>query len=106
MALSGRLRRCNGIEAIEVFGATEAELAATHGNLDRPFRPWPPVLVPRSLRRPVRGRVDAAGAEIEPLVVERWIPVGLRIELRRQAGRQALNSFGDGRPHTPSAIAS
>jgi len=31
--------------------------------------PWPPVLVPRSLRRPVRGRVDASGAEIEQLVV-------------------------------------
>ncbi|MFN4089049.1 MAG: hydantoinase/oxoprolinase family protein [Alphaproteobacteria bacterium] len=29
--------------------------------------PNPPVLVPRHLRRPVRGRIDAAGAEIEPL---------------------------------------
>ena len=45
VALSGRLRRCDGIEAIEVFGPTEAELAATHGDLDHPFRPWPPVLV-------------------------------------------------------------
>lgn len=29
--------------------------------------PWPPVLVPRSLRCPVRGRIDADGTEIEPL---------------------------------------
>ncbi|MFA9564947.1 MAG: FAD-binding oxidoreductase [Acidimicrobiales bacterium] len=45
VSLSGRLRRCDGVEAIEVFGADEAELAAAHGNLDRPFRPWPPVMV-------------------------------------------------------------
>lgn len=45
VALSGRLRRCEGIEAIEVFGADEAELSASHGGLDRPFRPWPPVMV-------------------------------------------------------------
>ena len=32
--------------------------------------PNPPVLVPRHLRRPVRGRVDASGAEIEPLALE------------------------------------
>jgi N-methylhydantoinase A len=30
--------------------------------------PWPPVLVPRSLRCPVRGRIDADGTELEPLV--------------------------------------
>jgi N-methylhydantoinase A len=29
--------------------------------------PWPPVLVPRSLRRPVGGRIDADGREVEPL---------------------------------------
>ena len=29
--------------------------------------PWPPVLVPRSLRRPVRGRIGADGAELEPI---------------------------------------
>jgi N-methylhydantoinase A len=29
--------------------------------------PWPPVLVPRSLRHPVRGRIGADGAELEPL---------------------------------------
>jgi FAD/FMN-containing dehydrogenase len=43
--LGGRLRRCEGIEALEVFGAAEAELAAAHGGLDRPFRRWPPVMV-------------------------------------------------------------
>ncbi len=43
--LAGRLRRGEGIEALEVFGAAEAELAAGHGGLDRPFRPWPPVIV-------------------------------------------------------------
>src|SRR3546814_11272154 len=32
--------------------------------------PNPPVLVQRYLRRPVRGRIDAAGAEIEPLSLE------------------------------------
>jgi len=32
--------------------------------------PNPPVLVPRHLRRPVRGRIDASGAEIEPLALE------------------------------------
>jgi FAD/FMN-containing dehydrogenase len=45
VALAGRLRRCDGIEAIEVFGAAEADLAAEHGGLDRPFRPWPPTVV-------------------------------------------------------------
>jgi N-methylhydantoinase A len=30
--------------------------------------PWPPVLVPRSLRRPVRGRIGADGTELEPIV--------------------------------------
>ncbi|HEV7283568.1 MAG TPA: hydantoinase/oxoprolinase N-terminal domain-containing protein, partial [Kaistia sp.] len=32
--------------------------------------PNPPVLVPRHLRRPVRGRIDASGSEIEPLRLE------------------------------------
>src|SRR5690606_18182748 len=32
--------------------------------------PNPPVLVPRHLRRPVRGRIDAAGDEVEPLALE------------------------------------
>jgi N-methylhydantoinase A len=30
--------------------------------------PWPPVLVPRSLRRGVRGRVGSDGGELDPLV--------------------------------------
>src|SRR5690606_39273327 len=32
--------------------------------------PNPPVLVPRHLRRPVRGRIDAAGNEVEPLELD------------------------------------
>jgi N-methylhydantoinase A len=33
-------------------------------------RPFPPVLVPRHLRCPVRGRLDRHGAEIEPLALQ------------------------------------
>ncbi len=43
--LAGRLRRVEGIEALEVFGAAEAELATRHGGPDRPFRPWPAIVV-------------------------------------------------------------
>ncbi|MCY4221495.1 MAG: hydantoinase/oxoprolinase family protein [Thiotrichales bacterium] len=45
-------------------------LEARRGFRANPFDhrpPYPPVLVPRYLRRPVGGRMDARGAEVEPL---------------------------------------
>jgi N-methylhydantoinase A len=45
-------------------------LEIRRGQRDNPWKhrePYPPVLVPRSLRRPVRGRLDRTGAEREPV---------------------------------------
>ncbi|HVO87256.1 MAG TPA: hydantoinase/oxoprolinase N-terminal domain-containing protein, partial [Casimicrobiaceae bacterium] len=45
-------------------------LEIRRGQREDPWKhrdPYPPVLVPRSLRRPVRGRLDRTGAECEPL---------------------------------------
>ncbi len=57
--------------------------------------PYPPVLVPRYLRRPVRGRIDAAGREVEPLVLD---DVHTAVEAFREEGVESvavclLNSF-------------
>ena len=56
-----------------------------------------PPLVPRSLRRPVRGRLDYAGVEVEPLCVE---DVEAAIGLLQKAGAEAIaicfmNSFAN-----------
>jgi N-methylhydantoinase A len=56
-----------------------------------------PPLVPRYLRRPVRGRLDHAGAEIEPLRVE---DVEDAVEIMKAEGVEAvavcfMNSFAD-----------
>jgi N-methylhydantoinase A len=48
-------------------------LQIRRGYRENPFdhrTPFPPVLVPRHLRLPVRGRIDRDGREIEPLVPE------------------------------------
>ena len=45
-------------------------LEIRRGIRDNPFEhriPYPPVLAPRFLRRPVRGRIDADGSEFEKL---------------------------------------
>jgi N-methylhydantoinase A len=56
-----------------------------------------PPLVPRALRRPVRGRLDYAGAEIEPLRVE---DVEAAVDLLQKEGTEAIaicfmNSFAN-----------
>ena len=56
-----------------------------------------PPLVPRSLRRPVRGRLDHAGQEIEPLSVE---DVEAAVDLLKREGVEAvavcfMNSFAE-----------
>ena len=49
-------------------------LEIRRGQRDNPWehrRPYPPVLVPRSLRRPIRGRIDRTGRETEaPAIAE------------------------------------
>jgi N-methylhydantoinase A len=57
-----------------------------------------PPLVPRYLRRPVRGRLDYAGAELEPLAIE---DVEQAVELLAEEGVEAvalcfMNSFANG----------
>jgi N-methylhydantoinase A len=68
-------------------------------------KPFPPVLVPRHLRRPVRGRLDPAGQEIAPLdegdIVE-------ACRLFAQEGVEAIaiclfNSYADGRHERAAA---
>lgn len=55
-------------------------------DVDDLFLPPVPVIVPRRLRRPVRGRMLASGAEFEPLSVEdvvreaRWLVESERVE--------------------------
>ncbi|MSP89805.1 MAG: hydantoinase/oxoprolinase family protein [Alphaproteobacteria bacterium] len=61
--------------------------------------PYPPVLVPRYLRRPVRGRIDADGSELAPLMVE---DVAAACRHFRDEGVEAVaiclfNSFLDSR---------
>lgn len=60
--------------------------------------PFPPVLVPRYLRRPVRGRITADGAELAPLHIE---DVDAAITTFRAEGVEAvaiclINSYANG----------
>jgi N-methylhydantoinase A len=57
--------------------------------------PYPPVLVPRYLRLPVHGRIDASGAQTEPLCVEdvRTACATLREEGVESVAVCLLNSF-------------
>lgn len=73
-------------------------LEIRRGQRDNPWehrRPYPPALVPRSLRRPVAGRVDRAGHETEVLEVAE---VDAALEHFRREGVEAIaiclfNSF-------------
>jgi N-methylhydantoinase A len=59
--------------------------------------PYPPVLVPRQLRLPVRGRIDRTGQESEPLSDE---DIGTALKVFREQGVEAIaiclfNSFSN-----------
>ena len=54
--------------------------------------PYPPVLVPRYLRLPVRGRIGADGGEIEPIDLD---DVRAAIEVFREAGMSPRRLAGD-----------
>lgn len=69
--------------------------------------PYPPVLVPRHLRRPVGGRLDPRGAEIEPLAGE---DVAEAARLFAEEGVESVavclfNSYADGRHEEAAAAA-
>lgn len=66
--LTGRLARVGLVTSAGFRDSLEIRRGLREDQWDH-RAPWPPVLVPRSLRRPVRGRLDASGAEEEPLVV-------------------------------------
>ena len=72
VSLSGRLRRCDGIEAIEVFGADEAELAA---DTRQPRSPLPTVAAGHGPGRGGRvrsGRPDCTRRSRPTTVYSRW----------------------------------
>jgi N-methylhydantoinase A len=59
--------------------------------------PYPPVLVPRHLRLPVRGRIDSKGRETAPLCAD---DIGAALKVFRQQGVEAIaiclfNSFSN-----------
>ncbi len=70
-------------------------------------KPFPPVLVPRRLRLPVRGRLDPGGNEIEPLVAD---DVAEACRTFREEDVEAVaiclfNSYADGRHEQAAAQA-
>ncbi len=73
-------------------------LEIRRGARDNPWdhrTPYPPVLVPRHLRVPVRGRIDRDGREADPLAAE---DVGAALDVFRERGVEAIaiclfNSF-------------
>lgn len=59
--------------------------------------PYPPVLVPRYLRLPIRGRIDGKGREVEPLAADE-IPAALEVFRNESVEAVAIclfNSFAN-----------
>lgn len=70
-------------------------------------KPFPPVLVPRHLRLPVRGRLDSGGAEISPIEATDAVAAG---EIFTREGVEAVaiclfNAYADGRHEDEAAQA-
>ncbi len=70
-------------------------------------KPFPPVLAPRYLRLPVRGRLDSTGAEVSPLEVADAVAAG---EIFTREGVEAVaiclfNAYTDGRHEDEAAQA-
>ncbi len=83
-------------------------LEIRRGHRDNPWdhrTPYPPVLVPRYLRRPVRGRLDRSGQELAPLVLD---DVDAAIDEFRAEGVEAVaiclfNSYVDAKHEATAA---
>ena len=85
-------------------------LEIRRGIRDNPWdhrKPFPPVLVPRYLRLPVRGRLDSEGAEVAPIAVADAVAAG---EIFTCEGVEAVaiclfNAYADGRHEDEAARA-
>jgi len=84
-------------------------LEIRRGRRENPWdhrRPYPPVLVPRHLRLPVRGRLDRTGAEETPLSLE---DVDAAMRTFAEEGVESIaiclfNAYADGRHEKAAAL--